>query len=376
MKILFILSTILVNVLIVNSTFQSSIFSEVNPDFKGKNVILSPLSIFQVLGLTTNGAVGTTQKEMISTLESSTLDNLNNINLKIIEKIKKFVTVELANGVMSRFDPIKSFSKVCDKYEAPIEKLISKKQVNDWCSKNTHGKITEIIDELSPATLMLLLNAVYFRGEWVSPFNPDNTRGGIFYNFGKEEKKVEIMTQTHEFNYYQDSQIQAVELPYKNDSMSALIILPNKDIDINNYINNKNVNDDLVKKIDNGMKSTYVKLSLPKFEVGFYSKLKDVLRRLKMEIPFTGAADFSGINGSGGLYIDDVIHKTYLKVDEIGSEAAGVTVVDMRKGIPSSKVVGMEVNRPFIVILRSSELPINNEFLFVAKIEEISDVPK
>ena len=376
MKILFILSTILVNVLIVNSTFQSSIFSEVNPDFKGKNVILSPLSIFQVLGLTTNGAVGTTQKEMISTLEASTLDNLNNINLKIIEKIKKFVTVELANGVMSRFDPIKSFLKVCDKYEAPIEKLVSKKQVNDWCSKNTHGKITEIIDELSPATLMLLLNAVYFRGEWVSPFNPDNTSGGIFYNFGKEEKKVEIMTQTHEFNYYQDSQIQAVELPYKNDSMSALIILPNKDIDINNYINNKNVNDDLVKKIDNGMKSTYVKLSLPKFEVGFYSKLKDVLRRLKMEIPFTGAADFSGINGSGGLYIDDVIHKTYLKVDEIGSEAAGVTVVDMRKGIPSSKVVGMEVNRPFIVILRSSELPINNEFLFVAKIEEISDVPK
>ena len=376
MKIVFILSTILVNVLIVNSTFQSSIFSEVNKDYQGENVILSPLSIFQVLGLTTNGALGTTQKEMISTLESSTLDNLNNINLKIIDKIKKFVTVELANGVISRFEPIKTFSKVCDKYQAPIEKLVSKKQVNDWCSKNTHGKITEIIDELSPGTLMLLLNAVYFRGEWVSPFNPDATRGGVFYNFGKEEKKVEMMLQTHEFNYYQDSEVQAVELPYKNDSMSALIILPNKDIDINDYINKKNVNDELVKKVVNGMKTTYVKLSLPKFEVGFYSKLKDVLRRLNMVTPFTGVADFSGINGSGGLYIDDVIHKTYLKVDEIGSEAAGVTVVDMRKGVPSSKVVGMEVNRPFIVILRSSELPINNEFLFVAKIEEITDTLK
>ena len=376
MKIVFILSTILVNVLIVNSTFQSSIFSEVNQDFQGENVILSPLSIFQVLGLTTNGALGTTQNEMISTLESSTLDNLNNINLKIIDVIKNFVTVELANGVMSRFEPIKTFSKVCDKYQAPIEKLVSKKQVNDWCSKNTHGKITEIIDELSPGTLMLLLNAVYFRGEWVSQFNPDATRGGVFYNFGKKEKKVEMMLQTHEFNYYQDSEIQAVELPYKNDSMSALIILPNKDIDINNYINKKNVNDDLVKKVVNGMKTTYVKLSLPKFEVGFYSKLKDVLKRLNMVTPFSGAADFSGINGSGGLYIDDVIHKTYLKVDEIGSEAAGVTVVDMRKGIPSSKVVGMEVNRPFIVILRSSELPINNEFLFVAKIEEITDILK
>ena len=235
MKILFILSTILVNALIVNSTFQSSIFSEVNPDFKGKNVILSPLSIFQVLGLTTNGGVGTTQKEMLSTLESSSLDNLNSINLKIIEKIKNFVSVELANGVMSIFEPIKSFSKVCDKYEAPIEKLISKKQVNDWCSKKTHGKITEILDELSPATVMLLLNAVYFRGEWTYPFNPEKTKGGVFYNFGKEEKKVEMMSQTHEFNYYQDSEIQAIELPYKNDSMSALIILPNKDIDINDY---------------------------------------------------------------------------------------------------------------------------------------------
>ena len=234
MKVLFILSFIFLNILIVNSSFQSSIFSEVNLDYEGKNVILSPLSIFQVLGLTTNGAVGKTQKEMISTLEISTLQNLNNINLKIIDKIKKFVSVELANGVMSIFEPIKSFSKICDKYEAPIEKLISKKQVNDWCSKNTHGKITEILDELSPATVMLLLNAVYFRGEWTYPFNPEATKGGVFYNYGKKEKKVEMMSQMQEFKYYQDSKIQAIELPYKNDSMSALIILPNKDIDINN----------------------------------------------------------------------------------------------------------------------------------------------
>jgi len=375
MKILFILNTILLNVLIVNSSFQSSIFNEVNLDFQGENVILSPLSIFQVLGLTTNGGVGITQKEMISTLEASTLDNLNNVNLKIKDIIKNFVSVELANGVMSIFEPIKSFSKVCDKYEAPIEKLISKKQVNDWCSKNTHGKITEIIDELNPATVMLLLNAVYFRGEWTYPFNPEATKGGVFYNFGKEEKKVEMMLQTHEFNYYEDSQIQAVELPYKNDSMNALIILPNKDVDINNFINQNNVNDDFFKKVIDGMKSRNVKLSLPKFEVGFYSKLKNVLQRLKMETPFTGAADFSGINGSGGLYIDDVIHKTYLKVDEIGSEAAGVTIVDMRKSLPIN-VVGMEVNRPFIVILRSSELPKDNDFLFMAKIEEINDNKK
>ena len=369
---LFIINALLLNILFVNTAFQSSIFSEVNLNFPGKNVIVSPLSIFQVLGLTTNGGVGNTQSEMISTLESLNLDNLNNINIKIKNIIKNFVSVEMANGVMSTFDPIKSFLKVCDKYEAPIEKLISKNQVNEWCSKKTHGKINEILDELSPTTVMLLLNAVYFRGEWTYPFNPKSPVGGVFYNYGKEEKKVEIMSQTHEFNYYQDSKIQVVELPYKNDSMSAIIILPNKDVDINNYINYYNINDDFINKIKDGMVSTYVKLSLPKFEVEFYGKLKEILKRLGMVTPFGSGADFSGINGSGGLYIDDVIHKTYLKVDEIGSEAAGVTIVDMRKGIPS-KVIGMEVNRPFIFLIKSNELPKNNDILFMAKIEEIDN---
>ena len=118
------------------------------------------------------------------------------------------------------------------------------------------------------------------------------------------------------------------------------------------------------------MVSTYVKLSLPKFEVEFYGKLKEILKRLGMVTPFGSGADFSGINGSGGLYIDDVIHKTYLKVDEIGSEAAGVTIVSIRKGIPS-KV--MEVNRPFILVIKSNELPKNNDILFMAKIEEIDN---
>ena len=367
---LLFINSLLFNIVKVNTSFQSSIFSEVNLDYKGKNVIISPLSMFQVLGLTTNGGVDTTQSEMLSTLEESSLSDLNNVNLKIIEKIKEFVSVELANGVMSTFDPIKSFIKVCDKYEAPIEKLISKDQVNEWCSQKTHGKITEILDELDPSTVMLLLNAVYFRGEWVYPFNPDRSYAGVFYNNGKEEKKVEFMTQTHEFKYYQNKEIQAVELPYKNDSMSAVIILPNKDVDLNNYINLYNVNDEFVNKVLDGMVDTCIKLNLPKFEVEFYSKLKEVLQRLGMVKPFSGDADFSGINGSGGLYIDNVIHKTYLKVDEIGSEAAGVTIVDMRKSAPIAKDE-MSVNRPFILIIKSSDLPKNNNFLFMAKIEEL-----
>lgn len=365
-----IINTILFNDLIVKTSFQASIFSEVNLDKTGKNVIVSPLSIFQVLGLTTNGAKTTTQFEMISTLETTSLDNLNNLNLKLKDIIKEFVSVEMANGVLSTFDPIKSFVKICDKYESPIEKLLSKNQVNDWCSKKTHGKITEIIDELDPNTVMLLLNAVYFRGEWTYPFNPEHTYNGTFYNFGKEEKKLEIMTQTQIFKFYKDKEIQAIELSYKNDSMSAIIILPNKEVDLNNYINLYNVNDEFINKVLEGMIDTGVKLNIPKFEVGFDMKLKEVLKRLGMVKAFEVNADFSGINGAGGLYIDDVIHKTYLKVDEFGSEAAGVTIVDMRKNAILPQVE-MDINRPFILIIKSNDLPKNNNFLFMSKIEEL-----
>ena len=370
-NIFLIINVILLNLLIVNTSFQTSIFSETNVDNKGKNLLLSPLSMFQVLGLTANGALGTTLDEMLLALQVQSLDNLNGINLRIIQTLKAFTTVELANGVMTVFDPIKSFLKICDKYEAPVERLISVNQVNEWCSEKTHGKITEILDELDPGTVMLLLNAVYFRGDWEFPFNPDKTFSGEFGGSSSEKaKKVDMMTQVNEFNYYLDRSVEAIELPYKNDSMSAVVILPYQGADINHFVVN-NLNDDYVSRILDNMTPKMVELNFPKFEVEFKSKLKDVLKRLGMNKAFDGDADFSGINGFGGLYIDDVIHKTYLKVDEFGSEAAAVTVVDMRKGPPPKAEVTMDVNRPFILILRSKLLPKNNDFLFVGKVESI-----
>ena len=141
-------------------------------------------------------------------------------------------------------------------------------------------------------------------------------------------------------------------------------------MDINTYVNLYNVNEESINKVLDGMIETWVQINLPKFEVGFYMKLKEVLKRLGMGSAFEAGADFSGINGEGGLYIDDVIHKTYLKIDEIGSEAAGVTIVDMRKNAVIPQAV-MDVNRPFILLIKSNELPKNNDLLFMAKIEEI-----
>ena len=132
----------------------------------------------------------------------------------------------------------------------------------------------------------------------------------------------------------------------------------------------KSLDDNVLNKLLAGLTSKKVKLSLPKFEIEFKNKFKDILMRLGMVQAFNGNADFSGIKCSGGIYIDDVIHKTYLKVDEKGTEAAAVTVVDMVKGALLADVT-MNVNRPFIFLLRSTQLPKNNDLLFLAKVANL-----
>ena len=196
--IFLIINVLLLNVL-VNGAFQTTIFRETNNDFIGKNVCISPLSIFQVLGLTTNGGKGVTQDEMVSALEATSLENLNNINLNILQSIRQFETVEIANGVMTKFEPTLMFLKICIKYEASILPLVSVDQVNEWCSEKTHGKITKILDELNSNVLMLLLNAVYFKADWKYPFDPIDTYPGDFTNVKGETKKVKFMSQINTF---------------------------------------------------------------------------------------------------------------------------------------------------------------------------------
>jgi len=365
---IFLITNVLLLNVLVNGAFQTSIFRETNNNFLGKNVCISPLSIFQILGLTTNGAKGVTQDEMVSALETTSLDNLNNINLNILQSIRQFETVEIANAVMTKFEPTLMFLKICIKYEASILPLKSAEQVNEWCSEKTHGKITKILDELNPDTVMLLINAVYFKADWQHPFNPSFTYTGKFTG-PTETKDVRFMTQTKNFNYYEDNNVQVVELPYKNDSTSAIVILPKDKIDVDTYL--KSLDDNELNTILAGFTSKRVSLSLPKFEIEFETKLRDILIRLGMAQAFDVTADFSGIKCSGGIKVNDVIHKTYLKVDEKGTEAAAVTAVDMIATTALVEIITMNVNRPFIFLLRSTKLPKNNDLLFLTKVANI-----
>ena len=175
-----------------------------------------------------------------------------------------------------------------------------------------------------------------------------------------------------DFQYYEDKEVQLVRLPYKKDSMSAIIILPNENKNINKFISE--LNDEKLQRLLKRMAKEKVRLQLPKFELEFSSKLNSALKKLGMNDAFNEIK--ANLNGIGkNLYIGEVIQKTYLKVDEAGTEAAAVTVVTVReKGamiVKRPKIYSMIVERPFLFLLKNNKLPINNEMLFMSKIEKL-----
>ena len=192
---------ILIISILVNSfysSFQSSLFHQMNKNKKGENLIISPLSVFQALSLTANGAQGQTLKEMLELLHIDSLDDLNKINEEIISVIKGFTTLEIANAIMTKFRPLENFIIFAEeKYLSPIKKLESVEQVNEWCKNKTHGKIEKILDKLDDNTLILILNAVYFKGEWFSKFLPYETKSLSFYNLDSEKINVDTIIKFH-----------------------------------------------------------------------------------------------------------------------------------------------------------------------------------
>ena len=345
-----------------------------NLDKAGENLIISPLSIYQVLSLTANGAKGVTLSEMLYVLEANTLNEVNQINYQILSIIRDFTTMEIANGVMSRFTPLDSFCTIAENYQAPFEPLVSLEQVNNWVKEKTHGKINKILDSLNPETVMLLLNAIYFNAEWTHQFEKDLTKSLPFYNLGTDEVMVDTMSQIEYFNYYEDKKVQIIELKFNEDFMSALIILPSDLIDINSYVRYLSL---AYREFPNALKQlkrTKVHLQLPKFEVNFSEELNQILKDFGMSSAFSpNDADFSGIRKEGGLYISTAIHKTFLKVHEYGTEAAAVSIIGMDEmAYPEGdKIYDMKVDRPFLFFLKNTLLPEGHNLIFMAKIEKI-----
>ncbi|MFC1725516.1 serpin family protein [candidate division KSB1 bacterium] len=359
--------------------FSFNIFKETVNAEQDKNIFISPLSISMALGMTYNGAGGTTEEAMKTTLgfDNMTVPEINSSYKSLLDlllDLDEDVIMQIANSIWIRenFPVEQEFIDLNSTYfDAEVTELDFSlaeaiEIINGWVNENTNGKIEEIIDQIDPLTVMFLINALYFKGTWTYEFDPQETKDDDFYLEDGTAKTCRMMNLEGELDYYDNMMFQAVELPYGAGNYCMTVVLPREGTQIDDLISQ--LNDETWNSWINSFSSTNVDLYLPKFKLEYEILLNDILSSLGMGIAFTGGADFTKINPVEQLFISKVKHKTFVDVNEEGTEAAAVTVVEMQ--LTSAPVsTTMKVDRPFIFVIRESN---SGTMLFMGKITEPS----
>lgn len=323
----------------------------------GTNLMISPLSVSQALSMTYNGANGDTKTAMEEALRIAGYDRdeLNELNKTLIAALvahDEKVTISVANSIWYRKeytvlpDFIARNQTWYDAEVRPIDFSSSdcKDVINSWVSDKTNKKITEIVDQINPESFMFLINAIYFKGAWTHEFDKKNTYQQSFYMEDGKDVQVDMMHQEMDLNMFVNEAFTSVELPYGKGNWRMFLFLPETGktvADVEKLLTTENWKSWLT-QYDT---IPEVQFSLPKFTFSYEESLKDALSAMGMEVAFTDKADFTGILPEGGLLITDVKHKTFIEVNEEGTEAAAVTSVEI--GMTS---IGnfITFNRPFL----------------------------
>jgi serine protease inhibitor len=361
-----------------DNKFGIKLFRKIIEEEKDKNVFISPLSVSVALGMTHNGANGETQEAMQKTLELSglTVQEVNESYKSLIELLTGLdpkVRFQIANSIWYRQELSfeKEFIDLNKKYfNAEVRGLNfndpnAPKTINAWVDKNTNGKIKEIVDApIDPLMVMFLINAIYFKGFWTYQFDKDLTKDDLFTLPDGSKKACKMMKQKGELQYFENADFQAIDLPYGDGDFSMSIFLPHPEKNIDSLIakfNQENWN------LWIGSFSKHeLTLYLPKFTLEYELTLNDVLKALGMGIAFDPLkADFSKMyKGPESLFISKVKHKTFVDVNEEGTEAAAVTSVGLAM---TSVGTIMRIDRPFVFVIRENK---SQTILFIGKIVE------
>lgn len=343
----------------------------------GKNVLISPLSIELALSMALNGAMGATNDAMREAMQFNDME-MNQINVSFknlmqeLLSVDEKVSVDIANSIWYRntFGVEQKFIDVNkDYYDAQVMALdfdspTAKNVINKWVADKTRDNIKTIIDAINPDHVMFLINAIYFKGLWATEFNAAHTSSQPFYLNSGAVKKVPTMMQNNTFHYYAGNNFTAAELLYGRGNYSMVIILPNVGTNVEELLSQ--FSSDKWNEITNKLTPMLLDVQLPKFKFAYEKTLNDMLKAMGMGIAFTEFADLRGINRNGGLFISEVKHKTFVEVNEEGTEASAATSVGV--GIVSMPVtINFSVNRPFIFAIREKY---SNAILFIGSVNE------
>lgn len=331
--------------------------------------IFSPLSVGYALAMVNNGAKGETEKQIRDVIgfgdnSASDVNEFYKYLTQSLLGVDNTVKMNIANaqvfntfiGDESKYN--KSYkSALTNYYDALFEgydfikdngKALS--AINSWASKQTEGMINPLLEELSPDSATLLMNAIYFKGSWADKFNASNTRKEQFTMAGGKKIEVEMMNQTSNVSYRAMNGYKVISKPYGNGAFKMTFILPNEGISTAELVKDFDRSTWEVLTKDTGERE--VKIKIPKFETSFKLELNDYLKSLGMTDAFLGSkADFSNMSDELSLYISKIFQKARIKVEEKGTEAAAVTVIDMKvtSALPSpSEPPTFYATRPFL----------------------------
>lgn len=364
-----------------NTSFGFKLFAEVAKQDAGKNVFISPASVGLALAMTYNGAAGETKAGMQRALEIQGINHaeLNNAYAQLrqaLESADPKVELDIANSLWGRkgvtFNP-DFIQRNKQFYGAEVTALDfgdpgAPATINSWVTDKTKGKITHIVDQIDAQTILFLINAIYFKGKWSHEFDKAKTKEDSFTTGAGQQKRVPMMHQSGNYNYYEGKTFQAVSLAYGDGRASMYIFLPAQGSRLDEF--QKEL---IAANWESWMKQfadTKGDISVPRFKVEYEIGLNDALKALGMGLAFdANRADFSGIvQGSERAYISRVKHKTFAEVNEEGTEAAAVTSVEMRTtSARIQKTFQMIVDRPFFCAIRDNK---TGTVLFVGSITD------
>ena len=360
------------SVVTANTQFGFNLFDEIRKTEQDKNIFISPFSVSLALAMTLNGAAAETEQAMTNTLQLQGLDseaiNVGYAGLRhTLLTADPKVTLAIANSLWTRqgvsFN--QSFlQRNAQFFGAEISALDftdprTVETINQWVDTNTNGKITKILDEIDPAAVLFLINAIYFKGTWQREFDPSETQEGPFHLAKGDVKQVPMMRQERQYPYYRGENFQAISLAYGDGQMRMYIFLPDGESDLNSFLENLNA-----ENWENWMSRFHgqdVSLVMPKFKLEYERNLNDTLKALGMDIAFApNLADFSRMApletlGVKNLYIGEVLHKTFVEVNEEGTEAAAVTSVGVRATSVPPPPIPFTIDRPFFFAIRDNE---------------------
>ncbi|MGB9742031.1 MAG: serpin family protein [candidate division WOR-3 bacterium] len=346
--------------------FGYSLFQQLSATTPADNVVISPYSITTALLMTANGAAGETRATMVQSLKLSGL-NLKTANLLQrqlsagIARNDSGVILEIANSLWLRQGVVlkSGFRKNMERsYQAQLftidfNSTDAPARINQWVSQQTKNKIRSIVDRLKPEVALLLLNAIYFKGKWQQPFSPELTAEAEFHLPDGQTQLVKMMHRRGKFQYCAGPGFKGVELPYGNGNVSMFLLLPDESIGTAGLL--KNMTEENWATWRAGFESRSGTVALPRFKIEYEQSLKPALTQLGMGLAFDlNRADFSAMTSTTRLAIGDVKHKTYIEVNEEGTEAAAVTSVEMVMTALPVNTFELVFNRPFLFLIQDN----------------------